>query len=580
MLHQFFLTSDCLYILMAEKRKELANFDYWLNIINILGKNSPVLVLFNEINIKSATSFIYDEQKYSDLFPYLNIQKLDVNLSEMSDGRFEVLLNTIKKKLACLEHIGKEVPAKWVDIRCELEKIRIKKHITIKEYFEICEGHGIDKEKDQLLILRYFHMLGIVLHFSDDENLCDTIFLDPNWPVDAVYSALANIDIQENNGRFEKGEIYKIWESKGYDYNERAKLLQLMLIDNFDLCYKLPGSEAKYIIPMLLTEKKPEYDWGGNDNLQFRFQYPFRPNGICSRMIVRMHEYIDDDKVWNEGAVFIKNGATAQIIERKTVDEGLKIIEIRLKGQQNSCKDFLTLIREEIKSIQNRSFPNLPFVEMVPCNCNECSPSQSPYFFKYREIENYLKRRKDQIDCRNSATAVSIGKLIGNVFNEEEIKSKYEKVKGENMGDKININLSNIGNSQQTVKTDSNLQSTQKQDVEVNVTVSVEVKQDVKNTLSLFRNFRDDVLGEIDIEIENEKKRIKSELDKVEKAFVELQNAADKDEKDIDEGPKSRFGEFMDDLEDENSGISKALKFVKQGTKKAKEIARLYNNFS
>ena len=62
MLHQFFLTSDCLYVLMAEKRRELANFDYWLNIINILGKNSPVIILFNEINLSSASSFISTEK--------------------------------------------------------------------------------------------------------------------------------------------------------------------------------------------------------------------------------------------------------------------------------------------------------------------------------------------------------------------------------------------------------------------------------------------------------------------------------------------------------------------------------------
>jgi len=55
MLHQFFLTSDCVYVLMAEKRRELTNFDYWLNIINILGQNSPIILLFNEINIDAVS---------------------------------------------------------------------------------------------------------------------------------------------------------------------------------------------------------------------------------------------------------------------------------------------------------------------------------------------------------------------------------------------------------------------------------------------------------------------------------------------------------------------------------------------
>ena len=63
MLHQFFLTPNCVYVLMAEKRKELANFDYWLNIISILGKGSPVLIVFNEVNIEGKVTNIYDRKK-------------------------------------------------------------------------------------------------------------------------------------------------------------------------------------------------------------------------------------------------------------------------------------------------------------------------------------------------------------------------------------------------------------------------------------------------------------------------------------------------------------------------------------
>ena len=232
MLHQFFLTSDCLYVLMAEKRRELANFDYWLNIINILGKNSSVVTLFNEINIESVASFIYDEKKYKGLFPKLGLIRLDVNLAEIEDGRFDVLANTIKKRLCDLKHIGKEVPARWVDIRKELEKRRKKKHIHINEYFEVCRNCEIEKEADQMLILRYFHLLGIVLHFCDDENLCDTLFLDPNWTVDAVYSVLANKEIEKVNGFIKKADIDKIWSENKYDFDERAKLLQQMLKDN------------------------------------------------------------------------------------------------------------------------------------------------------------------------------------------------------------------------------------------------------------------------------------------------------------------------------------------------------------
>ena len=425
MLHQFFLTTDCVYVLMAEKRKELANFDYWLNIINILGKNSPVIVLFNEIDITIASSFIYDEKKYSqELFPDLSLHRYDVNLAEINDGRFDVLVNVIREKIAGLEHIGKEVPARWVDIRNIIEERRPQKLITIQEYFSICGTCGIDGENDRMWILRYFHLLGIVLHFAEDDNLCDIIFLDPNWTVDAVYSVLTNEDFKNNNGIFTKAEVDRIWMQKNYAYAERAKLFQLMLKNNFELCYKLPDSQDQYIVPLLLPQIQPDYHWDERNNLQFRFQYPFMPKGIVSRLIVRMHEYVDGAKLWQEGAVFAKGGAIGQVVEKETTREGLKIIEIRLNGSRHEHKELLTIIRNEIEKIQRTSFPKLPYSEMIPCTCSECYTSTSPYFFDYKDILTYLCKKKSEIDCRKSTDKILIRNLIGSVFEDEEIKKR------------------------------------------------------------------------------------------------------------------------------------------------------------
>ena len=89
-------------------------------------------------------------------------------------------------------------------------------------------------------------------------------------------------------------------------------------------------------------------------------------------------------------------------------------------------------------------------------------------------------------------------------------------------------------------------------------------------------------MEEVDIEIEDEKekKRIANELNKTEKAFEELEKAAENDKKEIDAGTKSRLQDFIDNLADKNSRINKALKFVSNGTKKMQKLARLYNNFA
>ena len=574
MLHQFFLTSDCLYILMAEKRKELANFDYWLNIINVLGKNSPVIILFNEINLDSVSSFIYDEKKYNELFPELSMQKLDINLSNIEDGRYNFLINTIKEKLINLSHIGKEVPARWVDIRRDLEDKKGEKHININDYFAICKRHGINNEDDRMLILKYFHLLGIVLHFSEDTNLSDTIFLDPNWTVDAIYCVLTNKEFENNNGFFELAELYKIWGKK-YDYLEKAKLLQLMMKDNFELCYKLPGSDSKYIVPLLLSHIKPEYDWDSNDNLQFRFQYPFMPKGIVSRLIVRMHDRIENNNVWNVGVVFTEDTARAQVIERRTPKEGLKIIEIRLTGNPNRRKELLTLIREEVKKIQNNSFPHLPYSEMVPCNCEECKKGQKTEFYDYKILENFVTKGRNEIQCRNSMEMVKICDLIDAVgikpVKKEELISDNKRG-GFMDGHNINISFSNIGNPQTTVTQ----QATQ------TVSQSISIVQDIKNFSGLFKNLKNDILDEVEIEIddEKEKKRIKNELEKTAKAFEELETKAEKNDKEIDSSLKEHVGRFIDYFSDEDSRFNKALKLVSKGKDRLQSLGRLYNNIA
>ncbi len=46
--HQFFLTKRSLYALVADSRKEDTDFYYWLNVVELLSDNSPLLIILNE----------------------------------------------------------------------------------------------------------------------------------------------------------------------------------------------------------------------------------------------------------------------------------------------------------------------------------------------------------------------------------------------------------------------------------------------------------------------------------------------------------------------------------------------------
>ena len=229
MTHQFFLTSRALYVLVADDRKQLTNFDYWFEIIKLLGNGSPVLVVLNENQYRSITNFDYDNfRKYYE--KEFTIERCEVNLADQNLDRFRVVRSKIHQMLCELPHVGDELPAQWPKIRQELDKCREKKYIPVDEYAQICREHHIEKREDQLVLSQYLHDLGIILHFQDDANLGGTIFLNPQWCVDAVYTILDSDHAKNNHGRFTQDWMFELWRDKGQPFQHaflRARILDV-----------------------------------------------------------------------------------------------------------------------------------------------------------------------------------------------------------------------------------------------------------------------------------------------------------------------------------------------------------------
>ncbi len=441
MIHQFFLTPGSLYVLVADDREQRTEFDYWFNMIYLLGKGSPVLVVLNERNYKSITNF--DVNRYKKQFgDKLIIERRDVDLAN-DDGRIKATRNKIQTMLSELDHIGDKLPKQWIAIRRDLELLRSEHHISAEEYFEICEKHGLEEEIEQLRLSRYLHNLGVILHFQGDSSLADYIFLDPQWISDAMYKIFSSKELVRNSGKFSKDWLFSIWKRDGYKYEERNKLLSLMQKNNFELCYPIPFTGKigyEYIASQFLPSVKPIYFWDNHNNLQFRFQYPFMPKGIISRLIVRLHPYVCQDEggndlVWKHGAVFTKEDASTELNDNMTkaqvtedvTKEGLKTIHIRVTGSPSKRKELLTIIREEIKRIHESPLRGIPCEEMIPCNCSHCRNREFPDYFSYETLSRFSHDQK-LIQCHISGDMLDPWSLIDDVIGEKQfIEEETEK---------------------------------------------------------------------------------------------------------------------------------------------------------
>lgn len=403
--HQFFLTKRSLYLLVTESRKEDRHDDffYWLNIIKLLGDESPVMMVLNKCDqpVKEIPIKEY-QSNFKNIVDFDKISLTKTYRPQLDE--FKTKLITIASQLP---HIGSPLPKKWIDIRLDLEELKIggRDFISYSEYLNICLKHYRREESAQFLG-EYFHDLGVIIHFQDDLELKDLVILNHEWITKGVYKVLDDEKIIKQKGKFTLEDISRIWNDSKYSNNIR-ELLSLMKNAKFDLCFQISTSE--FLIPRLLPVDKVDFIWETNPkNLKYELRYKFMPKGILTRLIVKLNSDIYKDKYWRYG-VILENENTKAIIREKYFEN--KII-IELNGINS--REYLYLIRKQILEI-HKDFNNVQFNEMIPCICKICVESNDPHFYQYNLLKRYEENLKMSITCEKSLEDVSVLELTSNV---------------------------------------------------------------------------------------------------------------------------------------------------------------------
>lgn len=455
--HQFFLTKRSLYVLVADARKEDTDFRYWLNIVELLSNDSPLLIIKNE---KQDIKLEIDEKQLRREF--LNMK--DSLATNLADNRgLDAILSAIRTYVTQLPHVGTALPKTWVQVREALDQDS-RNTISLDEYLEICQENGFLELKDKLQLSGYLHDLGVCLHFQDDDLLRKTIILNPTWGTDAVYKVLRNRKVTNSQGRFSKDDLAAIWKEDKY-VTQRPELLRLMM--KFKLCYEIPSQPENYIAPQLLDPNQPDYSWDDADNRLLRYEYEFMPKGILTRFIVENHRWIEDQScVWRTGVVLKNGDARAEIIEMYRYHKG----EIRIRVHGKRKRDLLTTILHEFDKIHHlygatseqtddSSSKGLNYKTFVMCNCKECRNEKDPHLHPLHILRKFLEDDK-AIQCPKSYEMVSARSLIDDSFPPKK-----------RLPDKLNQQNSNIGSARDGIRTDiristtmNNEQSTSKND--------------------------------------------------------------------------------------------------------------------
>ena len=148
--HQFFLSKRSVYVLVADSRKEDTDFYYWLNTVDLLTNNSPILIVKNEKQNRARK--IPEIQLKSE---FGNIK--DIFAANLKNNRgLNVIIENLQHYLSQLPHIGSSLPKTWVKVREQLEHDD-RYYLDLKEYFAICQANGFESEADKRLLSGYLH---------------------------------------------------------------------------------------------------------------------------------------------------------------------------------------------------------------------------------------------------------------------------------------------------------------------------------------------------------------------------------------------------------------------------------------
>jgi internalin A len=353
--HQFFLTQRSLYILVLNGRQghEDADAEYWLNLIESFGDESPVLIVLNKIKIQP-----FDLNRRALRQKFLNIVDFLETDCETNDG-LDTLRQTIERETDRLKHLRDAFPASWFGIKDQIVTMP-ENFISFERYRTLCVDQGETDPIAQERLSTYLHNLGIILNYKDDLRLQDTHVLNPQWVTKGIYTILNAKKLALNKGELNVCDFATILDSKAYPPERHSYLFELMR--KFELCVRFPEDEGRYLIPQLLDKQQPpEADnFDPTECLNFQYHYPTLPEGLLPRFIVRTHTLITGQPRWRTGVILKFDGDTALV----KADIQDKKVYISVKGSSAGRRRLLAVIRSDFERIHS-DFSFTP-QEMVP----------------------------------------------------------------------------------------------------------------------------------------------------------------------------------------------------------------------
>ena len=217
------------------------------------------------------------------------------------------------------------------------EKIRDRQEnfLPYNQYRDICKNAGID-EKDIPQLSKYLTDTSVILHFQDHPTLKETVFINPVWVSDTIYSILDS-SVLERSGAFDESHVKAVLrnEKLASDFIELMKKFELIFPLSEEAQPNSNGQIKKFIAPQYLPEGSPTRSYGflkefcGAPKLIIRFPQ-FLPKTFMNGLLAKFAYRSVDKAFFRYGVAFSsewlpESKGNINIIECKFEEEKIEV---------------------------------------------------------------------------------------------------------------------------------------------------------------------------------------------------------------------------------------------------------------
>jgi internalin A len=409
--HQFFLTRDCVLVLVWNARAgwERCRLRYWLDLITARAPHARILLV--------ATHG-------ADRAPVMPPSEFLAGYPQVT-GRFTVdcktgagvaeLRQEVAASAAALPHMGTPWPRAWLRA---MESCRAsgQDYLSRAALGRLLAEAGVD-EREHWDLAGSLKGFGEILPYDyndiwrPDDMM---VVLRPEWLSTCISAILDSAEVASHGGLLTKQAMVREWA--GIERGIREQLLDLM--ERFDLCYRIADRDdgAVAVVVDRLPQDRPadlqrEWDAGlqpvGSAALRMRYTLGAQlPPGIPTWFIAREHRFATGLR-WRAG-VLLRHDPDGHLA-LVTADEQAGTVDLEVRGPRPA--PFFWLLEDGLAMTFAR-YPGLTVSRHVPCPCPPCQAAARPHLYDYGKLAARLQRGRRSIECPESDEDVDIAALL------------------------------------------------------------------------------------------------------------------------------------------------------------------------